>query len=145
MKINDTYGVWKSLEQITGYKIKSQVISDDINITLPDELDAFYSRFENTIEGQVGQPTRHSWPCIMSPPFKTEEYEVRNLLRNQNSRKAAGPDSISSATLKWCAFILAPVFTDIFNWSFRVCRVPACFKAAVIIPVPKKVEYQLLR
>ncbi len=24
------------------------------------------------------------------------------------------------------------------NWSLRVCRVPACFKAAVIIPVPKK-------
>ncbi len=54
LKINDTYGVWKSLEQITGYKIKSQVISDDI--TLPDEVNAFYSHFKNTVEGQAGQP-----------------------------------------------------------------------------------------
>ncbi len=79
MKINDTYGVWKSLEQITGYKIKSQVISDDI--TLPDEVNAFYSRFENTMEGQAGQPMMPSWPCTMSPSFKIEEYEVRNLLQ----------------------------------------------------------------
>ncbi len=98
----------------------------------------FYSRFESTVEGQAGQPMMPSWPCTKSPSFKIEEYEVRNLLQRQNSRKAAGPDSISSATLKWCAFILAPVLTDIFNWSLRVCRVPACFKAAVIIPVPKK-------
>ncbi len=105
---------------------------------MPDEVNAFYSRFENTVEGQAGQPMMPSWPCTMSPSFKIEEYEVRNLLQRQNSRKAAGPDSISSATLKWCAFILAPVLTDIFNWSLRVCRVPACFKAAVIIPVPKK-------
>ncbi len=38
LKINGTYGVWKSLEQITGYKFTSQVISDDI--ILPDELNA---------------------------------------------------------------------------------------------------------
>ncbi len=38
LKINGTYGVWKSLEQITGYKFTSQVISDDI--LLPDEINA---------------------------------------------------------------------------------------------------------
>ena len=31
-----------------------------------------------------------------------------------------------------------PQYSDIFNWSLRECRVPTCFKSAVIIPVPKK-------
>lgn len=31
-----------------------------------------------------------------------------------------------------------PLFSDFFNWSLTVCRVPACFKSAVVIPVPKK-------
>lgn len=78
-----------------------------------------------------------SWPSSMTP-FKIEKHEVRNLLRRQNCRKTAGPDSISAKTLKRGAYTLAPVFTNIFNWSLRVCSVPACFKADVIIPVPKK-------
>ncbi len=85
LKINDTYGVWKSLEQITGYKIKSQVISDDI--TLPDEVNVFYSRFENTMEGQAGQPMLPSWPCTMSPSFKIEEYEVRICCRGRTAER----------------------------------------------------------
>lgn len=135
-KINDNDGVWKSLEKITGYKKISQVISD--NAQLPDELNVFYSRFRNPIEGQGSQLTQYSWPCQMSTPFRIEEYEVGAMLRKENIRKAAGSDSLSSATLKCCAFILAPVLTDIFNWSLLECRVPACFKSDVIIPVPKK-------
>jgi len=35
-------------------------------------------------------------------------------------RKAAGPDQVSAANV-----VLA---TDIFSWSFRLCKVLACFK-----------------
>ena len=66
------------------------------------------------------------------------EHEVRGLFKGQNTRKAWGPDTVSPAALKHCASELAPVFTDIFNQSLNVCRVPVCFKSAVIIPVPKK-------
>ena len=74
----------------------------------------------------------------VAPPFVIQEDEVRRLLKKQNCRKAAGPDLVSSATIKHCADELTPVLTDIFNWSLRECRVPTCFKSAVIIPVPKK-------
>ena len=36
----------------------------------------------------------------LSPPFNVQEHEVRNLFKQQSSRKAAGPDNVS--TLKHC-------------------------------------------
>ena len=71
-------------------------------------------------------------------PPAINEHDVRLLLWQQNPRKAAGPDSVSSATLKHCADQLTPILTSIFNWSLQLCIVPACFKSVVIIPVPKK-------
>ena len=65
---------------------------------------------------------------------------MRRLLRSQNPRKAAGPDSVSPSVLRHCADQLAPVFTNIFNTSLELCHVPACFKASTIIPVPKKAK-----
>lgn len=73
-----------------------------------------------------------------TPPFVIEEYEVRNLLKRQNSRKAAGTDLVSSSAFKFCADELTTGFTDIFNRSLKKCRVPASFKFLFIIPVPKK-------
>jgi len=71
-------------------------------------------------------------------PLVITEHEVRRLLKGQNIRKACGPDMVSPASLKHCASELSPVLTDIFNQSLGLCRVPACFKSAAIIPVLKK-------
>ena len=35
---------------------------------------------------------------------------------------------------------IAPVFTHIYNTSLELERIPACFKAATIIPIPKKAK-----
>lgn len=88
-------------------------------------------------------------PCPLpqpspDPPLSVTEGEVMLLLRGQNLRKAAGPDSVSPAVLKQCTYQLAPVFTDIFNTSLELYHVPACFKAAAIIPVPKKTMAMVL-
>ncbi|KAM9826427.1 uncharacterized protein ACBT44_006665 [Syngnathus typhle] len=53
-------------------------------------------------------------------------------------RKAAGPDNIPGRALKDCTGELTDVFTDIFNTSLQQAIVPSCFKAATIVPVPKK-------
>jgi hypothetical protein len=64
---------------------------------------------------------------------------VRKLLKQQSSRKAAGPDNVSTSTLKYCANELATVLIlQTFNASLNLHIVPVCFKAASIIPVPKK-------
>lgn len=55
-----------------------------------------------------------------------------------NTRKAAGPDNIPGSVLKDCAEELKVVLTDILNPPLKQANVPSCFKAATIIPVPKK-------
>ena len=76
----------------------------------------------------------------LPPPFTVQEQEVRKLLKQHSSRKAAGPDNVSISTLKYCADELSTAFTDLFNASLNlnVHIVPVCFKAASITPVPKK-------
>ena len=60
------------------------------------------------------------------------------MFEKQNSRKATGPDGVSSSTLKHCADQLAPIFTTLFNSFLQLSQVPSCFKVSAIIPVPKK-------
>ena len=109
------------------------VVSDDPK--LPDRLNSFYCRFDKDQDDALIQPTGIK---TRATPSVLQEDEVRRLLKKLNGRKAAGPDLVSSTTIKRCADELTPVLTDIFNWSLRECRVPTCFKSAVIIPVPKK-------
>lgn len=71
-------------------------------------------------------------------PFVVHEHDVKRMLERLNVRKAAGPDEISPSLLRHCASQLSNVFTDIFNWSLRICKVPLCFKKSVIIPVRRK-------
>lgn len=63
---------------------------------------------------------------------------MKKLFKQQSSTKEASPDSVSTSTLKHFAGELAPVFTELYNSSFHQHTAPVCFKAATIIPVPKK-------
>jgi len=63
---------------------------------------------------------------------------MKRALTRINPRKATGPDNIPERVLKDCAEELKHVFTDIFNTSLQQAIVHSCFKAATIIPVPKK-------
>ena len=63
---------------------------------------------------------------------------MKRTLAAINTRKATGPDNIPGRALKDCAEELKDVLTDIFNTSLKQAIVPSCFKAATIIPVPKK-------
>jgi hypothetical protein len=130
----NTREAWQGLQSITDYKVKAPSTSDDPS--LPDQLNDFYARFDrqNTTPVSVPVGVADSLP----PPFVVEEDQVRKLLSRQNPRKAAGPDGVSTSSLRKCADQLAPVLTEIFNESLQQGVVPSCFKSAVIVPVPKK-------
>ncbi|KAK3521255.1 hypothetical protein QTP70_001547 [Hemibagrus guttatus] len=81
--------------------------------------------------------TPHAPPLT---PLTIKEEEVNRLFKHLNTRKATGPDSVSTSLLKHSANQLSPVFTDIFNTSLETCHVPACFKTSAIVPVPKKTK-----
>ena len=129
---NDSSAVWKGLQNITQYKQKQKIKSDDP--TLPDKLNNFYARFDRL--NTTSRPQVDSNPS--DPAFVVEEPTVRKLFKRHSIKKASGPDGISSPCLKHCADQLAPVFTDVFNVSLHECKVPSCFKSAIIVPVPKK-------
>ena len=137
LQANDIKGVWRGLQDITDYKTKHYApVSDP---SLPGRLNDSYCRFDcgNHLPS----------PCFREqgdPPPTISEHEVRILLRQQNIRKAAGPDGVMSATLRHCADQLTSVLTFIFNWSVQLGIVPACLKSAVIIPVPKKTRITCL-
>ncbi|XP_070182229.1 uncharacterized protein, partial [Littorina saxatilis] len=129
--------VWQGLQQVTQYKKKSAA-SDDHDPTLPDKLNSFYCRFDEKNPNPGYRPSLPDDPSLLIPPFTVQEAEVKKLFKQQNVRKASGPDGVSTAALKCCSDQLAPVFTDIFNESLEKHSVPRCFKSSVIVPVPKK-------
>ena len=135
--------VWQGLQNITQYKQRAGT-SDDLDPTLPDRLNEFYCRFDDKNPDLGHRPPLPDDPSLLTPPFVIQEAEVRNLFKRQNTRKASGPDNVSTSALRSCADQLAPVFTDIFNSSLQQHVVPHCFKSSIIVPVPKKAKVSQL-
>ena len=126
--------MWQGLQTITGYKTKPPTHSNCDSVATPDNLNTFYSRFDKL----NNTPTATFLTSNLTPPFTIQNHEVVASFQKQNSKKAPGPDGILTATLIHCADLLAPVFTDIFNFSLETQTVPSCFKSSIIVPVPKK-------
>ncbi|KAK3562739.1 hypothetical protein QTP86_006521 [Hemibagrus guttatus] len=131
----DSRRIWQGLQHITEYRQRSQ---GDITpkITLPDELNEFYARFEAPNTGQ--QHKTLASEGILDTPLTVSSAEVRTALTKTNPQKAAGPDNIPGRALMVCSLELANMFTDIYNLSLTQALVPTCFKFTPIIPLPKK-------
>jgi hypothetical protein len=69
--------------------------------------------------------------------LKIEPYEVFFKLCNINIRKAPGPDGIPNWVLRDFAGILCGPLCTIFNASVREGFVPAVWKQANVLPIPK--------
>ena len=72
----------------------------------------------------------------MADPFSTKE--LKNALKKVKTRKAPGPDGITGEMLKHLGASSRAALLKIFNYSWMKGVVPAVWKEAVIIPVPKK-------
>ncbi|XP_047675457.1 uncharacterized protein LOC125145680 [Tachysurus fulvidraco] len=128
----DTRRLWQGIQTITDYKPLPRTC--DSNISLLNELNTFFARFEkqNSTTAQKTPPPPGDQVMMLTPD------SVRRSFSRINVRKAPGPDNIPGRVLRDCAVELTDVFTDIFNISLSQAVVPTCFKAATIIPVLKK-------
>ncbi len=114
------------------------------NQQLGDDLNEFYCRFEKKTphtrtENLSPQPLiPPATPLSPTPAIQISKDDVRQVFRKQKRKKAPGPDSVTPACLKFCADQLAPIFTQIFNRSLELSKVPSCYKRSTIIPIPKK-------
>ena len=66
------------------------------------------------------------------------EDEVRRAFQHVNSNKASGTDNIAPRVLKTYAEQPARIFYIIFNARFSTNIVPASWKTACIVSVPKR-------
>uniref|UniRef100_A0A3B3HJX1 Reverse transcriptase domain-containing protein n=1 Tax=Oryzias latipes TaxID=8090 RepID=A0A3B3HJX1_ORYLA len=96
-------------------------------------LNLFYARFDRENKDPIF-PSLHSTD---TPPVLST-HVVRCVLKNINTRKAAGPDGVLGRVLKDCAAELTDIFTTIFNLSLSTAWVPTSFKSATITPIPKQ-------
>ena len=133
---NDPRRMWKGLHTITDFKETSSCTADT-SVSLPDELNSFYARFEVSQTSLLERTYSEDADNTASALVITEE-DVRVVFKRINIRKAAGSDGLPGRVFKVCADQLAGVFTNIFNLSLSTGIVPACFKSSVIIPVQKK-------
>ncbi|KAI3351348.1 hypothetical protein L3Q82_005892 [Scortum barcoo] len=103
-----------------------------------------YPQFTPTLSSHLPDTsTSHSVLCTFppsTPPCSSlllTTHQVRNALKKNRARKAAGPDGISSRLLKSCADQLCGIFGYTFNLSLKLGRVPQLWKTSCIVPVPK--------
>ncbi|KAI3357423.1 hypothetical protein L3Q82_015858, partial [Scortum barcoo] len=127
----NTRRMWHGLRTITSYKSASPACGNDTDFL--NDLNNFFGRFEaiNSTPAEKEVQQEETALCLASA-------DVRRTLKRVKTRKAPGPDNIPGRVLRECADQLACVLTDIFNTSLSQAKVPTCFKAATIIPVPKK-------
>ena len=72
------------------------------------------------------------------PDFNIGVAGVEKLLKNLNTRKAAGPDGIPCRLLQSVAKELAPALTTLFTTSLEKSQVPTDWKHALVQPIYKK-------
>ena len=136
---SDARRMWQGLQTITDYKGKHsrELLSAT---SLPDELNAFYARFEaSNTEACMRAPAVPD-DCVITLSVA----DVSKTFKQVNIHKAAGPDGLPGRVLRACADQLASVFTDIFNLSLSESVIPTCFKQTTIVPVPKNTKVTCL-
>ena len=74
--------------------------------------------------------------CSMTDPFSIKE--LKDALNKTKTKKAPGPDGIAGEMLKHLGACPRAVLLKIFNHSWIKGGVPAVWKEAIVIPVPKK-------
>lgn len=123
---------WEAIKIIgrlsTNVKAPSKYSADEMNTFFA----ASFSDRSDPLPQEV--PASRNLP---SHPLRVSATEVERLLCSTR-KKSPGPDGVPYWVLKKYASILSPSVTLLLNWSFEIGRVPACFKEAIISPIPKK-------
>ena len=127
--------MWQGLKTIPDYKGKPRREVPS-NASLPDELNAFYARFEPSNTEAFTRTQAVLDDCVR----KRSVADVKKMFKQVNFQKAAGPDGFPGRVLKVCAHQLSSVFNDIFNLSLTGSVIPTCFKQTTTVPMPKKAK-----
>lgn len=136
---------WKGIKLMSGtskYTGNVNVNAKEKQHDFSEQLNTFYCRFdrkdfEENIDSLVTDLQDRVEREGEDDQFNVDEKVVQSVFSCLNARKAMGPDGISGRVLKLCASQLSYVFSSLFTWSLKTCKIPAQWKSSLICPVPK--------
>lgn len=102
---SDFGSLCQKLKTITDYKAPTSSMTS-ANVSLADELNTFYARFKAAANDASAGNANSDISCKQKVSASTgnafiiSKHDVRRALRRVNTRKAAGPDSISGLSSK---------------------------------------------
>ena len=131
---------WNIINHITGRKSQHFLVTAEL-CDLTDHFQSLLFQPGLSRELPNGPATKHSL-CEFSP---VSSREVRQLLKDLDPSKAAGPDEIPPAALKMVADEIAFPLSILFNESLATGVLPDEFKIGHLhpLPAPEAREIQL--
>ena len=137
---------WNCIKQFAGYPkrkaISSMVLDNEIVVgnVLANKINDFFISITNEITPFQPESTESQFEFNESnihPQFIIDEESVYNKLSDICVSKSSGSDGIPNWVLKHYAYILALPIASLFNASIQQQHVPAVWKDAEVIPIPK--------
>ena len=122
---------------VTNPEDVANVFADSLEAVFQDANDPkFDSRFKTLIEN-----TRTSlFTNNDERPITVTEAEVEDTIKKLRTRGAPGEDGITNACLKQLPPSTYPILVSLFNASINLGHVPACWKNAVVVMIPKPLK-----
>ncbi|CAM4331524.1 unnamed protein product [Leuciscus chuanchicus] len=95
---NNTRSMWQGIQAVTNYK-KIVPAADPLDVTLPDSLNTFYTRFDRMNTDIPSKASCNPTDTV----FQVTPTQVLEALRQVNPHKAVGPDGVPPRVMKTCA------------------------------------------
>lgn len=139
--MNNPKKLWDMVKDMTNMKSSMRELNMENDLNKANDLNIFYKRFDLNCETNVTccKELSMSIPCdptkdriIINPK------DVTAVFKKLNSKKASGPDGISSFILKTFSDELTPAWCPLFQFSVDTCIIPTIWKTSIVIPLPKK-------
>lgn len=90
--------------------------------------------FHRHIQSEVGA---RMLDIRTAPSSPVTPQELHSAISSSGPWKAPGPDGLPYVCFRQCEDILTPILLCIFSASLRLGHVPASWKVAIVVPVPK--------
>ena len=144
MRAGNAKEFWRSVKLLAGKKSSTIPVLEQngrrimCNEQKADTLNFFFhSCFNTALPPLSSTETERLNPDECPSELFCSEEEVFELLINLDITKASGPDGISARMLRGTASSVAPVLTQLFNYSIRTGKLPLACKSSNIVPIPK--------
>jgi len=147
-KLNSHSDFWKSFHKLSPKKTRIPVdlsLGNESSSISPSKANLLNRSFASCFFPRTSTKfTLHRSTDIPTPEnIPVDESEIAQLLSQQKTNTATGPDGISGHMLHHTALAIANSLTKIFRLSLKQQKVPSPWKVSYVNPIPKGKDIQL--